>query len=210
MEENDVLTETEEINGNLAEEQSGKTEAAAESGVTIPVKFNKETKNLTAGEAAILAQKGMKFEMIEEEFSTLRDLASKQKMSVPEYINSLKKGQEAARREELLAECGGNEKLADRVLELENNKKSDDGLEELREYFPTVKSLEDLPRAVVESARLKGENLLNSYLRYRVIRKKSIEKQNLAEQTAEQSSIGSQKSVAASGEDAFLKGLWGR
>ena len=82
--------------------------------------------------------------------------------------------------------------------------------DELREYFPTVKSLDDLPRAVVESARLKGENLLNSYLRYRIVRKRQTEKEALAEQNAEQSSVGSQKSAAGSGDDAFLKALWGR
>lgn len=210
MEENGVLTETEEKNGDLFKEEGGKTEAAPDDQVTISVKFNKEIKNLTADEAATLAQKGMKFEMIEDDFCKLRDLANKQKMSVPEYIESLEKRETKVRREELLAECGGNEKLADRVLELENGEKADDGLDELREYFPTVKSLDDLPRAVVESARLKGENLLNSYLRYRIVRKRRIEKENLAEQNAAQSSIGSQKSAAAGGDDAFLKALWGR
>ena len=210
MEENGVLTETEEKNGGTLSSAEGETEAAAENQVTIPVKFNKEVKNLTAEEAATLAQKGMKFEMIEDDFCKLRDLANKQKMSVPEYINSLEKRETQIRREELLAECGGNEKLADRVLELENGEKTDEGLNELREYFPTVKSLEDLPRAVVESARLKGENLLNSYLRYRIVRKRRIEKEAAAEQNAAQSSIGSQKGALTGDDDAFLKALWGR
>ena len=210
MEENGVLTETEEKNGGPLSEADGETAADAANQVTIPVKFNKEVRNLTAGEAATLAQKGMKFEMIENDFCKLRDLANKQKMSVPEYIKSLEKRETQARREELLAECGGNEKLADRVLELENGERTEEGLDELREYFPTVKSLDDLPRAVVESARLKGENLLNSYLRYRIVRKRQTEKEALAEQNAEQSSVGSQKSAAGSGDDAFPKALWGR
>ena len=210
MEENGVLTETEEKNGGPLSEADGETAADAANQVTIPVKFNKEVRNLTAGEAATLAQKGMKFEMIENDFCKLRDLANKQKMSVPEYIKSLEKRETQARREELLAECGGNEKLADRVLELENGERTEEGLDELREYFPTVKSLDDLPRAVVESARLKGENLLNAYLRFRLIKKRQSEKEKLFEKAAENASIGSLKGPFSAGDDTFIKALWGR
>lgn len=189
---------------------AGENHTPEEREVTIPVKFNKEEKSLTAAEAATLAQKGMKFEIIENEFERLKSIAAKEGKSVPAFIDDLEKKHTAARRDEILAECAGNEALADHVLELENAKPQSDGLSELKEYFPTVKSLDDLPRAVVESARLKGENLLNAYLRFRLIKKRQSEKEKLFEKAAENASIGSLKGPFSAGDDTFIKALWGR
>lgn len=210
MEENNISAEPQaDANTELAQNTENQT-GEVQNEVTIPVKFNKEVKNITAEQAASLAQKGMKFEMIEDEFLKLRNLAAKSKMSVREYINHLENEQSAARREELLEECGGNEALADRVMELESGAPQNDGLEELKEYFPTVKSLDDLPRAVVESARLKGENLLNSYLRFRFIKRRQKAEENLFESAAKNASIGSLKSPDTAVTDTFIKALWGK
>ena len=178
--------------------------------VTIPIKFNKETKNLTADEAATLAQKGLKFELIEKDFCKLKDLAGRQKMSVPEYISELEKNQSVLRKNEILNEYKENDALAERIVELEKGKEEDDGLEELREYFPSVKSLSDLPRAVVESARLKGENLLNSYLKYRIVKKRQADDERYFERSAKNASIGSLKSGGDTAGDDFIKALWGK
>ena len=177
--------------------------------MTIPVKFNKEIKNLTAAEAATLAQKGLKFQMIEEDFSKLRDLAGRQKMSVPEYISALQKNQAKLRKDEILKEYKESDALAERIVELEKGEE-EDGLEELREFFPTVKSLEDLPRAVVESARLKGENLLNTYLKYRIVKRRQADDERNLERAAKEASIGSLKSGGDSATDDFIKALWGK
>ena len=48
----------------------------------IPVKFNKEIKNIPLQRATELAQKGMKFEMIEENYETLKSLALAENKSV--------------------------------------------------------------------------------------------------------------------------------
>ncbi len=210
MSESNVYTEP-QVEGKASVESESETAASSsQNEITIPVKFNKETKNLTAQEAATLAQKGMKFEMIENDFEKLRNLAQKSKMSVPAYITSLERKAADSRRDELLKECGGNEALADRVLELENLKPNDDGLDELREYFPTVKSLDDLPRAVVESARLKGENLLNAYLKFRFLKKRQKNDETLFVNAANSASIGSLKSPVTESDDTFIKALWGR
>lgn len=209
MTDSKVITEPQEI-GDTAVSASAQTGASEAQEHALSVKFNKETKNLTEQEAVTLAQKGMKFELIEEDFSRLRNLANKQKMSVPEYIKDLEAKQGAARREELLNQCGGNEALADRVLELEGERHEDDSLLELREYFPTVKSLDDLPRAVVESARLKGENLLNAYLRHRILCRRRQSDEDLFEKSIQKASIGSQKGCLEPPQDDFIKALWGR
>jgi len=177
--------------------------------ITIPVKFNKEVKNLTADEAATLAQKGLKFQMIEQDFSKLRDLAGKQKMSVPEYISELEKNQAKQRKDEILKEYKENDALAERIVELEKGG-TDDGLEELREFFPTVRSLDDLPRAVVESARLKGENLLNTYLKYRIVKRRQADDERLFERSAKNASVGSLRSGGDTAGDDFIKALWGK
>ncbi|MBO4693864.1 MAG: hypothetical protein J5659_05700 [Clostridia bacterium] len=181
-----------------------------ENEILIPVKFNKEIKELNAKQAATLAQKGMKFEMIEDDYNKLRQMALKGGMSVPQYINELQKKQAEERRTALIAECGGNEALADRVLELEDTKPENDDLDELREYFPTVKSLDDLPRAVVESARLKGENLLNAYLKFRFIKQRQKAQESLFERNASQASVGSLKNPESAADDTFIKALWGK
>ena len=185
-------------------------ETGAEQKITVPVKFNKEIKHLTAEEAGTLAQKGLKFEMIENDFLKLKTLAGNRKMSVPEYISELEKEQTQKRKEQILSEYKESEALAERIAELESGKENDDGLNELREYFPTVKSLSDLPRAVVESARLKGENLLNSYLKYRLVKKRQADEERLFERGAGDASVGSVKSAGESDDDAFLRALWGK
>ncbi len=210
MPENNAYTEPQVDSDISVGGESETSVTSPQNEIRIPIKFNKETKNLTAEEAAILAQKGMKFEMIENDFEKLRNLASKAQMSVPEYITSLQNMQAQNRRAEILAECQGNEALADRVLELENLKTEDDGLDELREYFPTVKSLDDLPRAVVESARLKGENLLNAYLKFRFLKKRQKDDENMFMKAANQASVGSLKNPEGNADDTFIKALWGR
>lgn len=207
MEENkqNVLPQTEpDPSADEAENQNGET-----ANITIPIKFNKEIKNLTAEEAATLAQKGLKFQLIEEDFSKLRDLAGRQKMSVPEYISELEKNQANLRKDEILKEYKETEALAERIVELEKGEE-DDGLSELREFFPTVKSLADLPRAVVESARLKGENLLNTYLKYRAVKRRQADDERLFEHTARKASVGSLKSGGDTAGDDFIKALWGK
>lgn len=210
MEEKNVDTKPQVDTENSPAKESENQTQTPQDEVVIPVKFNKETRNLTADEAATLAQKGMKYEIIENDYQKLKSLAAKSKKSVPMYISELQKRETAARREELLKECGGNETLADRVMELENAEIPDDGLDELREYFPTVKSLDDLPRAVVESARLKGENLLNAYLKFRFIKKRQKTEEDLFERAVTAASVGSLKSPKINGEDTFIKALWGR
>lgn len=208
MEENTTLAAPEAEQDFSAAEAENQP-APAQPQPTVSVKFNKEIKTLTAEEAATLAQKGLKFQMIENDFLKLKDLAAKQNLSVPKYLSELEKQGAKARKEQILSEYEGSEALADRIVELEGGNK-DDGLDELREYFPTVKDLSDLPRAVVESARLRGENLLNAYLKYRLVKKRRAADERLFEKEAANASVGSLKSAAGYDGDEFIKALWGK
>ena len=211
MEENLVCTQTEGENGVSSENEGETNTPKIKEGVVIPVKFNKQIKNLSADEAAVLAQKGMKFEIIQNDFSKLRAIAAKENLSVPDYIDALQNRQRQERKEDILKECGGNEDFAEHILNLEESQIKDDGLDELKEYFPSIKTLEDLPESVVESARLKGENLLNEYLRYRFLKQRQSNLEKQSEILAETSSVGSLKNpVKKDAGNDFIKALWGR
>ena len=54
--------------------------------ITVPVKFNKEIKNLTVSEAGNLAQKGMKFDMISSDYERIKVL---QRKTALEFLNTL-------------------------------------------------------------------------------------------------------------------------
>ena len=70
----------------------------------IPVKFNKEVKNIPISEAAELVQKGMKFDLISEEYKRLKNLAAKEEKAVSDYITLLETKENEKRYQNLLEE----------------------------------------------------------------------------------------------------------
>ena len=183
--------------------------------ILIPVKFNKETKNIPLSEASELLQKGMKFDLISEDFKKLKELALKENMSLGEYVSHLEQKKSDSDYQKLLEECAGNEKIAKRIQGLEKGEKAKEiDLSEITEYFPKIKGEEDLPESVRETISLKGENPLNVYLRYLLKEKQKLKRLEKQQSDAENSGIGSQSKNEASGFDAaanqFLKGIWSR
>ena len=204
----EVLPETSEENGTA---EATETIPKPADEILIPVKFNKEIRNLGLDEAAKLAQKGLKFDAISEDYDNLRRIAASDGKSVSEFLQALDKSNKEARRKELLEECGGNEEIADYVLSLENNPGGDLGLKELKEEFPEIKDISDLPESVVQNAKMKGTLLLDEYLRYRHTAKRNARKAAAQSEDANNASIGSQtdRRGGVSPETAeFLKGLW--
>ncbi len=179
----------------------------------VPIKFNKETKMLPIEEASRLAQLGMKYETLSKELEALKALARLENKGVKAYLEGLLHEKQAERREELIAECGGNEQVADRLLRLENEDFNLEvlGFDELKESFPEIKSLEALPEKVVMASSLKGSLLLDEYLRYLLAEKLRLKELERNRRNAEMGSIGSQlnKSGAENIETLeFLRGLW--
>ncbi len=179
--------------------------------ITVPIKFNKETRELSLEEAAALAQKGLKFEAIEKDFATLKDLACSENKSVPAYLSDLLEGKSSALKQELLEKCGGNEEIAERLLQLEENKPRDMKCDELYEAFPEIKSLDDLPESVAEGIRLRGTYPLDEYLRYLFLQDKNAKTTLKKQREAEKTSTGSLVNLKG-GENPeaqeFLRGLW--
>jgi len=214
---------TEEIvNGNLAQPQAelqNKTEneattpEAEESQVLIPVKFNKEIKELTQSEAATLAQKGMKYDLIAEDYSCLKEISAQHGKSVTQFLEELKTESQAKRREALTEKCGGDQELAEHILKLEaeKNNNGDMGFAELKKNFPEYNSAEDLPDEVLKAAELKGTLLLDELLRYRLAEKKRSDEAIKNQKFSENVSVGSQLNQRGreNPETAeFLRGLW--
>lgn len=181
--------------------------------IKIPIKFNKEIRQLDISEATTLAQKGMKFDLISGDLDRLRLLAQRNGESVTDFITSLEKQRNEVRMKEILEECGGNEQIARRLLTAEEAVEQKSDLDEVSAYFPHIKQLSDLPQQVVEKASLTGENLLNCLLRYRLDAENKARALKSEQRAAAASSVGSLKN-SGGGIDAvnteFLRGLWGR
>lgn len=197
-------------------EAKGTTLSDAEGNeVLIPIKFNKETKNLTVDEASRLAQLGLKFEKVSENYDTLKGLAKKENKTVAGFLEEIKNSRIEKRRLELLKKCGEDALLAEHFLRLEqrDEPKSDRGFAELKQYFPNIKNPEDLPREVTDNAELKGTLLLDEYLRFCLEEQQKTKEAARLQKNAVNSSIGSQlsRSYAVDPEAAeFLKGIWKR
>lgn len=179
--------------------------------IFIPVKFNKEVKNLTLEEASDLAQKGLKFNAISKEYEQLRSMAAESKKSVAKFLEEIKDEKCAERLKGLTEKCGGDEDLAKHILELEKGKATDSAFSEVMEFFPEISSAEQLPEQVLENAELSGRGLLDEYLRYLLKEKRLREEAEKNQRLAERTSSGSQLDRAGgiSPETAeFLKGLW--
>ncbi|MBQ4119434.1 MAG: hypothetical protein IJD45_03500 [Clostridia bacterium] len=209
MSENNVL-------GNALNECTDETLAdtipSDNSKVIIPIKYNKEIINLNLEKAQELAQKGMKFDMISADYEALKELAAKDNKNVGEYIHNLKKDILKKRLNEVTEKCGGDNEFAKHILKLENGNNTEiRGFDELKECFPKITTIEDLPESVVEAAKLKGTLLLDEYLRFlhkeNLVMNESIKKQNLANQSAMGPFVN--KKGGENPETAeFLRGLW--
>ncbi len=186
-------------------QHQGKTESTF-----VEVKFNKETKKLTLDEAATLAQKGMKFDMIFDDFSRLKSIAEADGLSVREYINRLDSKINEEKVSELAEKCGGDKELAQRVLNAEKGNRTDKEAEFFAE-FPDLDP-KSLPEEVKTAAEIKGTGLLFEYLLYDHRKRVAAAEENLRQEKAEMSSLGSLScGTNTNAIDAeFLKGVWGR
>ena len=209
------MTEQEIINNDttISEKDVCLTDTTpkSEEPIKIPIKFNKETRNLSLEEATTLAQKGLKFESIEKEYNLLKQLALRENKSIPLYIAELDRRYNEEKKQYLTEKCGGNEEIAEHILSLENEKKAGDGFDELTSAFPEIKSKENLPREVLDNAELKGTLLLDEYLRYLLSQKRNAQTVARKQREGEKSSTGSlinRRDSQTSETEEFLKGLW--
>ncbi len=175
----------------------------------IEVKFNKETKKISLKEAATLAQKGMKFDMLSPAFEKLKGLSKNAGLTVDGFISHL---ENQSHRSQLLKECGGNEKLVDRIIDLEKSSKALEELGEIKAEFPEINSIDDLPQEVKTAAKEKGTGLLFEHLLFQHRLKRAASEELSRREQRETQSLGSLSvnSPTSAVDTEFLKGVWGK
>ncbi len=181
--------------------------------VKIPIKFNKQTRILTAEEAASLAQKGLKYERLQGDIELLRSLAAEKGKNIGDYLSDLKAEHLKEDRAALIERVGGDTALADEIITLKGKASSELlGLEELKSKVEEIKSLEDIPESVLSAARDRGSNVFDEYLRYTFEQNRKAGNAEEKSREAAYGAVGSQASPAASlnSGDEFIKGLWNR
>lgn len=179
---------------------------------TVTVKFNKEIKELSTDEAVILAQKGMKYDLVSGDLARLKSLAQNAGKNISDYLTDIENESAAARKKTLLEEIGGNNELVERIIELEKSGEKLNGFEELQSEFPKIKSKSDLPEEVLLNVSERGGNYFDEYLRYLHRQQKKIIAANEKAHSSSLTSVGSQNRCADLGVSntslEFIKGLW--
>lgn len=177
----------------------------------VEVKFNKELKKLSLNEAAELAQKGMKFDMISEDFERLKRLSALEGLSIREYLSRVETERSERRLGELAEKCSGDRVLAEKLLKAEGEQAPPEEDAELKKEFPDL-SADTLPEEVKTAAKLKGTGLLFEYLLHEHHKRLAAAEEVARSQRAAESGLGSLSSEPArsTAEAEFLKGVWGR
>ena len=209
MNENENMLSTPQ---DSEQNENAPTTAQQENKAFVPVKYNKEVINLSLEEAGELAQKGMKFEAISDELAVLKQLAAQSGQTVMQFLNSIKKQNDADAVNSLMEKCGDDTVLADKVTKLFSKRdEENDGFSEVQKYFPEIKNRDDLPESVLDNAKLLSRPLLDEFLRYRLLQEKAVKENLFSQQRGRLSSTGSQinKTGGETPETTeFLKGLW--
>lgn len=204
---------------------------------TVPVKYNKQYRELTPEEAGVYAQKGMKYDAMEPELTKLRQMAAVSGRSLGQMIGSIYKAGEELARQDCLRLAGGDQRLAELLLDaycqksgkaygdmlaaeqkaLEAEKVQDhDRLAgeflELSRECPEIGSPGDLPDAVLEAAVRKGTSLTAEYLLYRHREERRVARAEQDSRAACQAAAGSMQDFTASSDgpalSAMLDGIW--
>ena len=204
---------------------------------TVPVKYNKEYRELTPEEAGVYAQMGMKYQSLEPQLNKLRQLAAGSGRSFGQLVENLYTAGEEMARRECLEQAGGNAELAAQLLDYRNlkggrafedakaaeqkereaertetNGRLADEFLELSRECPEVKSIRDLPDAVLEAATRKNASLTAEYLLYKHREEQNLQRAERDVAAASKAAAGSMRdSAAPTGGPAFsamLDGIW--
>ena len=218
-------------------DREGSREGAPAPAFTVPVKYNKQYRELTPEEAGVYAQKGMKYDAMEPELAKLRQMAAASGRSLGQMIGSIYKAGEELARRDCMRLAGGNQRLADLLLDAYSQKsgkaygdmlaaeqkamqaeKAQDKERlageflELSRECPEIGSPGDLPDAVLEAAVRKGTSLTAEYLLYRHREERRVQRAEQDRLAAAQAAAGSMQEFAGAADgpalSAMLDGVW--
>ncbi len=162
---------------------------------TLTVKYNHESRTLTAEDAARYAQMGMKYEALHPTVERLTALAASRQQTLAQYVTAA----EADARQQLLAQytdelgdpTAAAARVADESLTAETTRLEGE-LAELAAAGVAVTAVEQLPDAVRADARAHSRTLLDAYLRYQWQEGRAREQARADAETAAAAAVGSQ------------------
>lgn len=234
----DTTAQADENGGEEAAAGEPEGEAPAPA-FTVPVKYNKQYRELTPDEASTYAQKGMKYEALEPYLTKLRFMGRQSGQSLEKMLEGMYQAGEDLARKKILDEAGGNQALADRLMEARqvknkaafdammaddkkaaeseitgNNQRLAAEFKDLHAEFPAIAKIEDVPQSVIKSALRSGRDLLSEYLRYQHAESKRVKQAETQKAAAAKASAGSQASGAGPSDTspeiaAMMQGIWG-
>ena len=154
----------------------------------------------------------MKLESLLPIMDKLKRLSKTAGLSVDSYISKLEGEDNELRKSELLKECGGNEKLTQHILALEEDSRLRQEFNEIKAEFPEMNSLDELSEEVKSAAKLKGTGLLFEHLLYEHRLRRAAEEELSRKEQRQAQSLGSvSANVRTNAVDTeFLKGVWGK
>ncbi len=204
---------------------------------TVPVKYNKQYRELTPEEAGIYAQKGMKYDALEPDLAKLKQLAALSGRSLSQVIDGIYRANQELEKQDCMRLAGGNPQAAAELLEARNLKggrayealleaerkaseteraatgsRLADEFIQLQRECPEIGSLDDLPDSVLEAAARKETPLMLEYLLYRRREENSLRRAKEDGAAARTAAAGSLRDLSGDSQSpafsAMLDGLW--
>ncbi|MBE6729697.1 MAG: hypothetical protein E7568_05645 [Ruminococcaceae bacterium] len=205
----------------------------------LEIKFNKQSVNLSREEAVTLAQKGMKYDSISEDYLKLKDHAARNGKSLSEFVKGLEEAEIDVIRQQCKETADGNEEyeqllfekaLKERDIKLQeyNNgiaaaeqqekealeNKIANGIIAINKINPEIKEVSQLSDTVLKRAEEEGISIREAYLLSVYENNKAVEDAEKAAADASKRSPGSLKDTGgnemSTTDKQFLAGLWGR
>ncbi len=143
---------------------------------------------------------GMKAEKHKSVFCTLQGLADRENLSVQEFVEKIKLQKDEALKSQLLEKVSGDEELAQKLFEMENQTKTQEKKTEtdlIFENFKEIKSLDDIPDEAKILSETKNISLFDALLRCLFFQSKQIEKEQKNREKNKQRAVGSLKTTGA-------------
>lgn len=228
----DEQQDNEEATVRAEEEDSNETSADDAPGLPAPFmsfNYNHQKIELNETEAVEWAQKGMHY------FNKLDYIAAQSRVTVNELLDKMICSMDEAKREEYREQFGDDSEMIESLMEVYHNKQKEryraavadreaesrreaadrnaqiaDEFIAMQKDFPELKSLSDIPPAVLKSAD--NMPLAYAYLLYKQREQNKINAANNAQNAAAASSTGSMSTPEAEGtareENAFSRGVW--
>ncbi len=164
----------------------------------LRINFNGKRISLKENQAKHFVKLGIESEKNEKAYEIFNFLAKRDGKTLLDFAKDLKEYKDTSLKQKYLEKVGEDEELANLLFESKNslvnvNLLTDDGFEKVKENFPHIKQIEDLPSEVLVLSETADISLFDAYLRYIFSQQQKINNQRLVENQNKSNSTGSLK-----------------